>query len=61
MKVKEMIEELSRLPQEAEVYGIKGFGMPDKVERVGYERELEVVVIRIDNYEGKSKGNGKNC
>lgn len=51
MKVKEMIEELSRLPQEAEVYGIKGFGMPDKVERVGYERELEVVVIRMEDTE----------
>lgn len=49
MKVNQMIEELSRLPQDAEVYGIKGFGMPDKVKSVGYEKELMVVVIRIDN------------
>lgn len=49
MKVNQMIEELSRLPQDAEVYGIKGFGMPDKVKNVGYEKELMVVVIRIDN------------
>lgn len=48
MKVNEMIEKLSRLPQDAEVYGVKGYGMPDKVEGVGYESELMVVVIRID-------------
>jgi len=50
MKVNEMIEELRRQPQDAEVYGIKGFGMPDKVESVGYEKELMVVVIRIESY-----------
>lgn len=49
MKVSQMIEELSRLPQDAEVYGIKGFGMPDKVESVGYESELMVVVIRAED------------
>ena len=49
MKVSQMIEELSRLPQDADVYGIKGFGMPDKVESVGYESELMVVVIRMED------------
>lgn len=49
MKVKQMIEKLSRLPQDADVYGIKGFGMPDKVVRVGYDKELMVVVIRIED------------
>lgn len=48
MKVNQLIEELNRLPQDAEVYGIKGFGMPNKVESVGYEKELMVVVIRIE-------------
>ena len=48
MKVSQMIEELSRLPQDAEVYGIKGFGMPGKVKNVGYESELMVVVIRVE-------------
>lgn len=48
MKVKQMIEELRRLPQDADVYGIKGFGMPNKVESVGYESELMVVVIRVE-------------
>lgn len=50
MTVKQMIEDLNRLPQDADVYGIKGFGMPDKVESVGYEKELMVVVIRIEDY-----------
>lgn len=50
MKVSQMIEKLSRLPQDADVYGIKGFGMPDKVESVSYEKELMVVVIRIKDY-----------
>jgi hypothetical protein len=50
MKVSQMIEELSRLPQDADVYGIEGFGMPNKVESVGYEKELMVVVIRIEDY-----------
>lgn len=49
MKVNQMIEKLSRLPQDADVYGIKGFGMPDKVESVGYESDLMVVVIRIED------------
>jgi len=48
MKVSQMIEDLSRLPQDADVYAIKGFGMPDKVESVGYEKELMVVVIRVE-------------
>lgn len=48
MKVNEIIEELSHLPQDADVYGVKGFGMPDKVESVDYESELMVVVIRIE-------------
>ena len=48
MTVNQLIEELNRLPQDAEVYGIKGFGMPNKVESVGYEKELMVVVIRIE-------------
>lgn len=49
MKVNQMIEKSSRLPQDADVYGIKGFGIPDKVESVGYESDLMVVVIRIED------------
>lgn len=48
MKVNQMIEDVNRLPQDADVFGIKGFGMPNKVESVGYESELIVVVIRIE-------------
>ena len=47
MKVSEMIEKLSRLPQDAEVYGSKAFSMPEKVEGVSYESDLMVVVIRV--------------
>ena len=49
MKVKDIIKALEAMPQEKEVYTCKVGEMPKKTEYIWNEKDLGVVIIRIES------------